>query len=337
MDRSLRVLLFIAAAGLTAAFAAQTPTTLRVNVRLVSLVATVTDTSGKFVPNLGIDDFSVEDDGVRQNVVHFTQDHNVPVSVGILLDTSGSMDRRLRTATAAVGGFINKIHEDDDIFLMTFDRSVSLEQDFTSDRRKLLRVLDSIRLGGGTVLYDGLKEGLEKVQKGRHDKRAILLITDGLDTGSRTSVPKLIDAIRGVEVLVYGLGTAEVTYADPVEHVPFVLPTPQGRGPAPIVNAPSRGGGRRGTAANTINGVNMSILTQFAEDSGGKAFLLTETFVNEGHSEIEEILTLIAEELRSQYTLGYYPTAADDGRVHSIKVTTRAGHTVRTRSSYLAK
>ena len=219
---------------------------------------------------------------------------------------------------------------------MTFDRGVTLQQDFTNDRKKLGRVLDTLRLGGGTRLYDAVGEGLGKVHTGRHDKRAILVISDGVDVGSRTSVADLVRTIRNSEVLVYGLGTSESTYADPAEHVPFALPTPQGRGPAPVVNAPQRSG-RRGAQAAAISRVNMPILTQFAENSGGKAFLLSETFINDGPSEIERVLTLIAEELRSQYTLGYYPTAADDGRVHSIRVTTRTGHTVRSRTSYLAK
>jgi VWFA-related protein len=251
------------------------------------------------------------------------------------------MDRKIRTATEAVDRFINNVHKDDDIFLMTFDRNAKVVQDFTSDRRKLSRALDSIRLGGGTVLYEALNEGLDKVQKGRHDKRAILVISDGMDAGSRrTTVQALVQKIRKSEVLVYGLGTAETLYADPVEHVPFTLPTPQSaaRGPipprAPRPNAPQPGGGSRGT--NT-RGVNMQVLTQFAENSGGQSFLLSDIFIKDDESEIDSVLTLIAEELRSQYTLGYYPSTPDNGSVHSIKVTTRGGHRVRTRTGYLAK
>jgi VWFA-related protein len=316
---------------------AQDPVRVRLDVRLVHVVATVTDANGKFVSNLQAEDFSLEDNGVPQKLVHFSQDSQVPVTVGILLDTSGSMDRKIRTATTAVNRFINGIHPEDEIFLMTFDRRVTLQEDFTSDRKKLARVLDTLRLGGGTRLYDGLQEGLEKIQKGRHDKKALLMISDGMDYGSRTSVGSLVQTIRGVEVLVYGLGTAEMTYADPVEHVPFTLPTPGGRGPAPVVNAPPRPPNRRGATANALSGVNMSVLTQFAENSGGHAFRLTDTFLKEGPSEIDKVLSLIAEELRHQYTLGYYPTHPDDGRVHTIKVTARGGHAVRSRTSYLAR
>ena len=319
------------------ALAAQTPTTLRVDVRLVSVVATVTDTDGKFVPELSADDFAVLEDGVPQKIAHFTQDHDVPVSVGILLDTSGSMTAKMRTAVDAVDRFINNIHAEDDIFLMTFSRDAVVEQDFTSDRKKLSRAMNALHVGGATVLYDALKEALDKVRTGRHDKRALLVISDGMDAGSRrTNLPELIRAIRGAEVLVYGLGTGQTFYADPVEHVPFTLPTPtsSARGPAAILNSRPV---RRGGGSNLINGVNMSVLNQFATNSGGQAFLLSSTFIDTGVSEIDRILTMIADELRGQYTLGYYPSQIDkpgESRYHTIKVTTQKGYSVRARTGY---
>jgi VWFA-related protein len=95
--------LFVATfALLTLTLLAQNPTTLRVDVRLVNVVATVTDASGKFVPNLTANDFTVFEDGVPQKITHFTQDRNVPVSVGMLLDTSGSMAGKMKAATGAV-------------------------------------------------------------------------------------------------------------------------------------------------------------------------------------------------------------------------------------------
>jgi VWFA-related protein len=335
--RDRHILLFLSLLGaLTVSLVAQTTTTLRIDVRLVNLVATVTDSSNKYIMDLTADDFVVEEDGVVQKISHFTQDHDIPVSVGVLLDTSGSMDRKIRTAASAVNRFINNVHPDDDIFLMTFSRNAEVVQDFTSDRRKLSRALDDIRLGGGTVLYDALQSALEKVRMGRHDKRAILVISDGMDAGSRrTNLERVIRTIRSSEVLIYGLGTAEVTYADPAEHVPFTLPSPQG-GPRIIrpPAGPTRPAAGRGTSLT--RGVNMRTLSQFAENSGGRAFLLSETFINDGNVEIDKVLTLIADELRSQYTIGYYPSVPDDGRVHSIRVTTRGNHVVRTRS-FLAR
>ena len=333
-----RAILITTLALVTLTLAAQTPTTLRVDVRLVNVVATVTDANGKFVPNLTAEDFAVMEDGVAQTITYFTQDRNVPVSVGILLDTSGSMATKMRTASAAVERFLNNIHADDDIFLMTFARGISLEQDFTSDRRKLARALNSLKVDGGTPLYDGLKQAIDKVHRGRHDKRAILVISDGMDSGSKaTTLDGLLRTIRGAEVLVYGLGTSQTVYADPNEHVPFTLPTPSStaRGPAAIANA--RGASvvpRRGGAPTYITSVNMTVLNQFAAATGGQAFLLSDTFIDEGTSEIDKTLTAIADELRGQYTLGYYPSAADNRSFHTIRITTRNNHNVRARTGY---
>src|ERR1051326_8220674 len=92
----------------------------RVDVRLVNVVATVTDGRGRNIPNLTVDDFILEEDGKPQPITHFSQDQNIPVSVGILLDTSGSMDRKIRTAVEAVERFTRRIHPNDEIFLITF-------------------------------------------------------------------------------------------------------------------------------------------------------------------------------------------------------------------------
>jgi Ca-activated chloride channel family protein len=322
--------------GLT--LTAQTPTALCVDVRLVNVVATVTDDVGRHVSQLSANDFSVFEDGVPQKITHFTQDYDVPVSVGILLDTSGSMQGKMSAATAAVERFINNVHQDDDIFLMTFARGIQLEQDFTSDRRKLSRALNNITISGGTVLYDALQEGLDKIRHGRHDKRAILVISDGFDAGSRkTKLDQLLGSIRSAEVLVYGLGTAPTVYADPAEHVPFTLPTQRStaRGPARVTN-PRQGPLQRGSPPPSgLNAVNMNVMKQFAENSGGQAFLLTDTFIDDDGPEIDKVLTTIAAELRAQYTLGYYPSAPDNGKLHTIKITTSAGHSVRTRTGYL--
>src|SRR5262245_52499669 len=123
-------LLLIVSALLIAVAAAQ----IRVNVQLVNVVATVTDSRGRYIDNLKASDFTLMEDGSPQQISHFAQSYDLPVSVGIVLDTSTSMERKILTATRAVDRFIGDIHEDDDIFLMTFDGSVRMRQDFTSDR-----------------------------------------------------------------------------------------------------------------------------------------------------------------------------------------------------------
>src|SRR5437773_9401922 len=206
--RSLRVACIVAAAFFLAA-SAGAQDSLRVDVRLVNIVATVMDTSGRYVANLRASDFAIDEDGRRQTIAHFSQDHDIPVSVGILLDTSSSMDAKIKTASDAVKRFIRNIHEDDDIFLMTFSGEPKLRADFTSNRQKLSKALDSIRLTGGTALYDALEEALDKVKSGQHDKRAVLLITDGLDTSSFATANEIAQRIRKSQVLVYCLGIGE--------------------------------------------------------------------------------------------------------------------------------
>src|SRR5499427_7050511 len=143
----------------------------RVDVRLVNVVATVVDSRGRSIPNLKVDDFVLEEDGKPQEITHFTQDQNVPVSVGILLDTSGSMDRKIRTALESVERFSRRIHPNDEIFLITFSGRPVLRQDFTDDRDKLSQALHHVNATGGTALYDALREGLAKIHTGRHSKR----------------------------------------------------------------------------------------------------------------------------------------------------------------------
>src|SRR5258706_11561941 len=127
------VAIIYAVTTITAIVAAQ----VRVDVRLVDVVATVTDARGRYIPNLSAGDFILEEDGKPQPITHFSQDHNVPVSVGILLDTSGSMDRKIRTAVEALQRFTRRVHENDEIFLITFSCQPVLRHDLTHDRDNL--------------------------------------------------------------------------------------------------------------------------------------------------------------------------------------------------------
>src|SRR5262245_56889572 len=161
---------------------------LKVDVALINVVATVTDETGHYVSDLTQDDLIVEEDGKPQTISHFSQSNDLPVSMGIILDTSGSMERKIGTATTAVERFIRSIHKDDDIFLMTFANRPEVQQDFTDDRDRLARALRRVRVGGGTSLYDALELGLRKIKEGIQDKKAILLLTDGEDTQSESTL-----------------------------------------------------------------------------------------------------------------------------------------------------
>src|SRR5437870_8615932 len=201
--------LFAVLIVLSAVLAAQ----VRVDVRLVNVIATVTDPRGRYIPNLTQDDFILEEDGKPQQISHFSQDQNVPVSVGILLDTSGSMDHKIRTAVEAVDRFIRRIHKDDEIFLMTFSGQPVLRQDFTDDREKLSQALRHIIPTGGTALYDAVADGVAKVRESRHGKRAILVITDGNDTASAGKIEEVLESNRSSDLLIYPIGISPLTFA----------------------------------------------------------------------------------------------------------------------------
>jgi len=320
MGRRFQAFVFFAALiTLTAVLAAQ----VRVDVRLVNVIATVTDTRGRYIANLTQDDFILEEDGKPQQISHFSQDQNVPVSVGILLDTSGSMDRKIRTAVEAVDRFIRRIHKDDEIFLMTFSGQPLVRQDFTDDREKLSQALRHIIPTGGTALNDAVADGVAKVRASRHGKRAILVITDGNDTASATKLEDVLESIRSSDLLIYPIGISPLTFAKGPDRNAWGWPIP------------SLLAGKAGLQSKRDE-VDMNVLHAFAENSGGRAFLLAESLIGRG-GQIEKILDAIAEELRSQYTLGYYPPRPDDGRYHSIRIRTRTGNSIRARHGYVAK
>lgn len=320
MGRRFQAIAFFAVLiTLSAVLAAQ----VRVDVRLVNVIATVTDNRGRYIGNLNSEDFILEEDGKPQQISHFSQDQNVPVSVGILLDTSGSMDRKIRTAVDAVDRFIRRIHKDDEIFLITFSGQPVLRQDFTDDREKLSQALRHINATGGTSLYDAVAEGVAKVREGRHEKRALLVITDGNDTASGEKLEEVLSSIRAADLLIYPIGISPLTFAKGPDRNAWGWPIPA------LLQ------GKAG-AQSKRDEVDMNVLHAFAENSGGRAFLLAESLIGRG-GQIEKILDSIADEIRSQYTLGYYPARPDDGRFHSIRIRTRSGDSVRARRGYLAK
>lgn len=326
---------------------------LRVDVRLVNVVATVTDSSGRYVEGLKASDFTLEEDGIPQQISHFNHSNDQPVSVGIVLDSSTSMERKIGTATRAVDRFLRGIHQDDDIFLMTFDHAVKVRQDFTSDREKLWSALYKVKLSWGTSLYDAVIEGTDKLRRGKYPKKAVLLITDGVDTSSEEDYGEARISVRESELLVYALGIAAdrrlrgpLSEGDPPVRIPggtgpgrFPDPGPiPGVGPSPFP-IPLPGPGRRqlpGSIDASLDTVDMDVLHAFANESGGKAWLITP---DTRRNRLQDALDEIADELRSQYSLGYYPGHdLADGKWHRIRLTVNnPDYSVRYKREYLGK
>src|SRR5215831_167170 len=349
-------------------------TQLKVDVALVNVVATVTDQAGLYVSDLTQDDLNVEEDGKQQTISHFSQSNDLPVSMGIVLDTSGSMERKIGTATTAVERFIRTVHKDDDIFLMTFSNRPQLLQEFTDDRDKLARALRHVTVGGGTALYDALDLSLRKIKHGIQDKKAILLVTDGEDTTSESTFDEAQTSVRESEVLVYCLGISPsgppLTERNPYPNSGGSTGPNGRRGPTtggsigipfptiPGIPVPGIPGGRRripgrypafpgpqnprpsGTRVQVDEDtVDMRVLEAFADASGGKAWLLSGNWSGNRGSEIQSALDEIAAELRNQYSIGYYPLHdLKDGKWHRIEIRAKNKHYhVRARKEYFGK
>jgi len=307
---------------------------LKVDVQLITVTATVTDGKGRYVSHLTADDFVIEEDGRAQTISHFEQSLDLPVSMGIVLDTSGSMERKIGGAAEAVARFIRSVHEDDDIFLMTFSGRSQLRQDFTDDRNKLTSALRRLRVGGDTALYDALEDGLKKIKSGKHKKKAILLITDGEDTSSEITFDDAKERIRESELLVYCLGISPAPLANMGETPPVRVPR-RGRNPFPL---PVPGGPGGPHPRSPQDSVDMRVLNAFADASGGKAWLISGDWTDRGGNQIEQALDEIAAELRNQYSIGYYPAQGrKDGKYHRVNLKTKdSRYQVRARKEYFA-
>jgi Ca-activated chloride channel family protein len=293
---------------------------LKVDVALVNVVTTVTDDRGRYVSDLTPDDFIVYEDGQPQTIAHFSQSNDLPVSVGIVLDTSGSMERKIATATSSVERFVRTIHEDDDIFLMTFSERPILRQDFTDDRNRLAAALRRVTVGGGTALYDALEDGLEKIRHGKHDKKAILLISDGEDTSSYATFDDASSAVRESEHLVYCLGISPANSGIFRERTPPVRIPRFPRIPGwPLTSFQFPQRSPRSGRTSGGDTVDMKVLQALADQSGGKAWLLSGNLSENRGSEIQKAFDEIAAELRNQYSIGYYPPHhLDDKKWHRI-------------------
>ena len=321
-------------------------------VELVNVNVTVTDRSGRFVSELKQDDFVVFDDSKEQQVTHFSAER-VPVSLGIALDTSGSMaGEKIKSARAALDRFLLELlAPDDEVFLVRFGASPELVHDWTKEKTLVSRRLARINPTGGTAMYDAVAESVPMARQGEHRKKAILIVSDGNDTNSRTSVPELKQMIRETEVLVYAVGIdgrSETAFGgprstppvvrQPQPRMPFPFPrgggrgTPWPQGPTfPGSGGPGSGGGGVYGGGSSDDRVNVSALRELTDDSGGRTEIVRTA------RDLDPATANIADELSKQYYLGYPAPSDKDGRWHTIRVeVNRPGYTVRARRGYTA-
>jgi Ca-activated chloride channel homolog len=175
---------------------------------VVNVLVSVTDTYGRFVTGLTKDHFDLFDDKVKQNIAHFT-DEDAPISVGIVYDVSGSMKDRIMRSVKALRRFMETSHEDDDFFLIGFNDRAKLVQDFTTSSEQVIGHLMFVNPKGSTALYDAAYLAVEKVAQGRHQKKALLIISDGQDNNSRYTYKELRNRVKEADVQIYAIGITD--------------------------------------------------------------------------------------------------------------------------------
>jgi VWFA-related protein len=291
----------------------QTQEPIKVTTGLVHLVATVTDRHHAFITDLGQDDFKVFEDGVPQQIRFFGRETDLPLRIGLLLDTSNSIRQRLAFEQDAAIDFLNSVirrGKDDRAFLVTFDNEPEVIQDYTDDLPRLISAIRKQRAGGGTALNDAIVVAADKLSNAPPAKgpdptvrRVLVVISDGNDNLSDHALSDAIEAAIKAEASIYSISTnSEWLTADGG--------TPQ--------KYHIEGGDK--------------VLEQFSDQSGGRVFYpyrvedLAQSFLD------------IGAELRSQYFIAYNPTnPQSNGQYRKIHVdTNRKGLTVRTRKGYYA-
>jgi len=287
------------AAALSIALAAQQPPaaqgpTFKTGTQVVSLFVTVADVTHRLVPGLVQDEFEVFDNDKPQPIIFF-QNEVQPITVVVMLDTSGSMTLTLDLLREAAEQFLLRLLPADKGRVGAFNDKIQFSSKFTNDRDQLVTDVKSLDYGNGTRLWDAVGASLDEL-KGVEGRRVILVFTDGDDTSSRLSQGAVIDRARAEEVMVYAIGL-ESNYFNG-QH---------------MVRTKPDGG-----------------LRKISDETGGGYFELKKT------SELASTFTKVAQELHSQYVIGFAPTLLDN-RVHKLAVKMKqVGMTARARRSYVA-
>jgi Ca-activated chloride channel homolog len=242
------------------------------------LTVTVTDQGGRYVTGLQKGDFRIYVDGIQRPLEFLRRDINTPVSIGILVDTSGSMEPKIPQARAAIAQFIRDLNPNDDIFLYAFSDQQFLLQPFTLNHDLVMRRLGLLHAYGDTAIFDTIIDGLHTISRGRYDKKALLVVTDGMDNASRATLAQVVGRARRMGVLIYSIGIGDPNSST------------VGFGIGPLLF-----GGNR-------DHVDAEMLRELSTESGARTYLLRE--VGDGEL-LREDCTAISNELREQYTAGF--------------------------------
>ncbi len=323
--------------------------TFSTGVKVVNLFANVRDKNGAIVKDLTKDDFLLDEDGRAQVIRYFSQESDLPLTLGLLVDTSGSQRRLIEEERAASYRFFEQVlrPEKDVAFVIHFDFETELLQDVTSSRRLLEKALDNLEApaqqrqqrqspqqpmpypypgggrrrggyggpvgggggagrGGGTVLYDAILLAADELMRKQSGRKALVLLTDGVDTGSKVSLSSAVEAAQRADTMV-----CSILFEDPEAY---------GGG--------GFGMGRMGRVPmNLPNG--KRVLEQISRETGGRFFE-----VSKKHP-LAKVYDDIDEDLRHQYSLGYSPDRTASAGYHRIRLATKQkGLMVQTREGY---
>lgn len=277
---------------------------IRERTELVTLSVTVTDRENKPIVGLKREQFEVFEDKIKQQI-EFFKEMDAPTSIAIVFDISGSMEGKIARARDALKAFVETSHPDDDYYLVAFNDKVHLRAEAT-DGDTLLSVMDGIRPNGNTALFDATYFALETLKHARHQKRAIIVISDGVDNRSRFNFRELRSLAKESDAQIYCIGIADLIGSD---------------------------------CGRLCRMGAQTTLENLAKLTGGK------TFFPESLNELEQATSSIANELRRQYSIGYTPTSAKrDGQWRKIAMHVKPEEignkepqfVVRTREGYYA-
>jgi VWFA-related protein len=294
--------------------------TLKINVNVVQLFFNVKDKHGALIPNQTKDDFEILEDGKPQTIKYFTAESNLPLTLGMMIDSSGSQRNVIDMEKEVGGAFLKQILTDkDEAFVISFDISVDLLQDFTRDTHRLQTALNKAKvnvdytsgsipgMGGGpipqhnspgTLLYDAVYLSAHDMLSKETGRKAMILLTDGQDEGSRLKIQEAIESAQKADAIVYVLLCADRGFYG------------------------GFGGGYSGE----------SDMRKLTEQTGGRVINVGNKF-----DKLREAFDQIANELRSQYNIGYTPTNPNqDGTYRKIEIKNKQNYKIQSRAGYYA-
>jgi VWFA-related protein len=316
------------------------------DVNVVNVLASVHDKEGKVVSTLAKEDFSIEEDGRPQVIRYFARQSDLPLTLGLLVDTSGSESRNIEAERRASYKFFDQVmrEDKDKAFLIHFDREVELLQDLTSSKTQLDKGLDGLtgdqgrrnaggggqgqgggRGGGGTELYDAVLLASDELMQKQQGRKAVILFSDGEDNGSKVTLSRAIESAQRADTLVYSVRFYDRNAGAPV--------------------SPGFGGGRRrgggfpggggggypGGYPNSGRTDGKKVLEQISNETGGAYFEVS------GGMTLDKIYARIQDELRNQYSLGYTSDQTGAG-YRKIKVMAKGKNLiVQAREGYYAR